>query len=145
MPLPSFLAVQLYSWYLLLCNYVVLSNFVPSYSLIRAFSCFSKAWIYEYLPLTQPQQKNQNTLLPRACRWNFGGATRGQRKKVMEWRKDFEHLQLSDVGPDHLFYKFIHTFELLLSYFILIIFSGQLESLQGHKPSNCSRILRCSR
>ncbi|KAK1680256.1 hypothetical protein QYE76_041104 [Lolium multiflorum] len=56
------------------------------------------AWIYEYLPLTQPQQKNQNTLLPRACRWNFGGATRGQRKKVMEWRKDFEHLQLSDVN-----------------------------------------------
>uniref|UniRef100_A0ACD5UM52 Uncharacterized protein n=1 Tax=Avena sativa TaxID=4498 RepID=A0ACD5UM52_AVESA len=56
------------------------------------------AWIYEYLPLTQPQQKNQNTLLPRACRWNFGGATRGQRKKVVEWRKDFEQLQLSDVN-----------------------------------------------
>ncbi|XP_044323488.1 protein MAIN-LIKE 1 isoform X3 [Triticum aestivum] len=56
------------------------------------------AWIYEYIPLTQPQQKNQNTLLPRACRWNFGGTTRGQRKKVMEWRKDFEQLQLSDVN-----------------------------------------------
>ncbi|CAM0906010.1 unnamed protein product [Alopecurus aequalis] len=56
------------------------------------------AWIYEYLPLTQPQQKNGNTLLPRACRWNFGGATRGQRKKVLEWRKDFEQLQLSDVN-----------------------------------------------
>jgi len=55
-------------------------------------------WIYEYLPLTQPQQKNENTLLPWACRWNFGGATRGQRKKVMEWRKDFEQLQLSDVN-----------------------------------------------
>ncbi|XP_010237918.1 protein MAIN-LIKE 1 isoform X2 [Brachypodium distachyon] len=45
------------------------------------------AWIYEYFPLTQPQQKNQNTLLPRACRWNFGGVTRGQRKNVMEWGK----------------------------------------------------------
>ncbi|XP_044965648.1 protein MAIN-LIKE 1-like isoform X3 [Hordeum vulgare subsp. vulgare] len=56
------------------------------------------AWIYEYIPLTQPQQKNQNTLLPRACRWNFGGTTRGQRKKVVEWRKDFEQLQLSDVN-----------------------------------------------
>ncbi|KAL5198058.1 hypothetical protein ABZP36_001570 [Zizania latifolia] len=56
------------------------------------------AWIYEYLPLTQPQQKNQNTFLPRACRWNFGGATRGQRKKVMEWRKVFEQLQFSDVN-----------------------------------------------
>ncbi|BAF21654.1 protein MAIN-LIKE 1 [Oryza sativa Japonica Group] len=56
------------------------------------------AWIYEYLPLTQPQQKNQNTLLPRACRWNFGGATRGQRKKVMEWRKVFDELQFSDVN-----------------------------------------------
>ncbi|XP_004957807.1 protein MAIN-LIKE 1 [Setaria italica] len=56
------------------------------------------AWIYEYLPITQPQQKNQSTLLPRACRWNFGGATRGQRKKVMEWRKVFEQLQLSEVN-----------------------------------------------
>ncbi|RLN35596.1 hypothetical protein C2845_PM03G07950 [Panicum miliaceum] len=56
------------------------------------------AWIYEYLPVTQPQQKNQSTLLPRACRWNFGGATRGQRKKVMEWRKVFEQLQLSEVN-----------------------------------------------
>ncbi|CAD6223711.1 unnamed protein product [Miscanthus lutarioriparius] len=56
------------------------------------------AWIYEYLPITQPQQKNQSTLLPRACRWNFGGATRGQRKKVMEWRKVFEQLQFSEVN-----------------------------------------------
>ncbi|CAN6225649.1 unnamed protein product [Urochloa humidicola] len=56
------------------------------------------AWIYEYLPITQPQQKNQSTLLPRACRWNFGGATRGQRKKVMEWRRVFEQLQLSEVN-----------------------------------------------
>lgn len=56
------------------------------------------AWIYEYLPITQPQQKNQSTLLPRACRWNFGGATRGQRKKVMDWRKVFEQLQFSEVN-----------------------------------------------
>ncbi|KAK3127119.1 hypothetical protein QOZ80_7AG0568550 [Eleusine coracana subsp. coracana] len=56
------------------------------------------AWIYEYLPTTQPQQKNQSTLLPRACQWNFGGATHGQRKKVMEWRKTFEQLQFSEVN-----------------------------------------------
>nr|CAB3454407.1 unnamed protein product [Digitaria exilis] len=62
--------------------------------------CCHKAWIYEYLPITQPQQKNQSTLLPRACRWNFGGATRGQRKKVMEWRKVFEQLQLSEASSN---------------------------------------------
>jgi hypothetical protein len=119
--------------------------YLPFCSLIRDFPCFYKAWIYEYLPLTQPQQKNQNTLLPRACRWNFGGATRGQRKKVVEWRKDFEQLQLSDVSLDYICYKFIPTYELPLSIFVLIFFPGQLESLQGHKSSNCSRILHRSR
>lgn len=87
----------------LLCISFVIYIFV--YTLFftnQRFHCFHKAWIYEYFPLTQPQQKNQNTLLPRACRWNFGGVTRGQRKNVMEWGKVFEQLQLSDASPVYL-------------------------------------------
>jgi hypothetical protein len=102
------------------------------------------AWIYEYLPITQPQQKNQSTLLPRACRWNFGGATRGQRKKVMEWRKVFEQLQLSEASPKLPTCNHVPMFQ-LLCYTIPIMFSGQLEPLQGHESSNCSRILHCCR
>jgi len=78
-----------------------------------AFPYSHKAWIYEYLPITQPQQKNQSTLLPRACRWNFGGATRGQRKKVMEWRKVFEQLQFSEASPKLPTYKCVPIFQLL--------------------------------
>lgn len=83
------------------CVLIIICFFIICFT-NQGFPLFpqGQAWIYEYLPITQPQQKNHSTLLPRACRWNFGGATRGQRKKVAEWRKVFEQLQLSEASSN---------------------------------------------
>jgi len=64
----------------------------------------------------------------------------------MEWRKVLEQLQFSEASPKLPTYKCVPIFQLLYHiYTIPIMFSGQLEPLQGHKSSNCSGILHCSR
>ncbi|XP_020085721.1 protein MAIN-LIKE 2-like isoform X3 [Ananas comosus] len=57
------------------------------------------SWIYEYLPVTRREVKNQDfSAFPRACRWKFSRGNCGVRKSVSAFRGDFNLLQLSEVN-----------------------------------------------
>jgi hypothetical protein len=53
----------------------------------------------------------------------------------VEWRKDFEQLQLSDVSLDYICYKFIPTYEFPLSIFFLIFFQVNWNPYKDINPA----------